>query len=71
MRLDPEKIEVVSDEMVRVLRTKTGPERLRMASEMFSSARRMLIASLRSEHADWDDRQVNEEAARRLSHGAL
>jgi len=71
MRLDPRRIEVVDDEMARVLRGKTGPERLRIASGMFSSARRMLIAALRSEHPDWDERQVTEEAARRLSHGAI
>lgn len=71
MRLDPGQIEVVDDEMAQVLRGKTGPERLRIASDMFSSARRMLIAALRSGHPDWDERQVAEEAARRLSHGAL
>ena len=42
-----------------------------MASRMFSSARRMLINSLRAEHPDWDEQQINREAARRLSHGAV
>ena len=71
MRLDRGQIEVVDDEMAQVLRGKTGAERLRIASGMFSSARRMIRNMLRAEHPDWDEQQVNEEAARRLSHGAL
>ena len=63
--------EMVSDQMAQVLRRKTGAERLRIASGMFSSARRMIISMLRTEHPDWDMRQVNKETARRLSHGAI
>jgi hypothetical protein len=56
--------------MARVLRAKTGAERLRIASGMYAAARRMLLSSLAAEHPDWDSRQVMEETARRLSHGA-
>jgi len=63
-------IEVIDDEMARVLRAKTGAERLRIASGMYAAARRMLMSSLAAEHPDWDRRQVMEETARRLSHGA-
>lgn len=63
-------IEVIDDEMARVLRAKTGAERLRIASGMYAAARRMLLSSLAAEHPDWDRRQVIEETARRLSHGA-
>ena len=61
----------MSDEMTEVLRQKTGAERLKIASRLFSSARRMLLHHLRSEHPDWSDVQVDREAARRLSHGAV
>jgi len=54
-----------------VLRRKTGAERLRIASGMYSRARGMLIRHLRAEHPDWDEQRVNQEAARRLSHGAV
>ena len=64
-------IEVMDDEMARVIRSKTGAERLRIASEMYVSARRMLLSHLRAEHPDWDERRINQEAARRLSHGAV
>lgn len=71
MKSAKRRIEVLDDEMAAVLRAKTGAERLRIASDMFASARKMLINSLRSQHPDWTDQQVNAEAVRRLSHGAF
>jgi Rv0078B-related antitoxin len=67
MPIDPRRIEAVDEEMARVLRGKSGAERLRIASEMFDSARRMLESHLRAEHPDWDERRVAEETSRRLS----
>jgi hypothetical protein len=71
MRIDPSRIEVVDDEMARILRGKTGAERLAIASGMYESARRMLLSHLAAEHPDWSEEQVTREAARRLSHGAI
>ena len=65
------RIEVMSEEMAVVLREMSGAERLRIADEMFASARRMLMSHLRSMHPEWDDAQVAREAATRLSHGAF
>ena len=65
------RIEVIDEEMAATLRLKSGAERLAIASRMFSSARRMLLSHLRSVHPDWDQRQVEQEAARRLSHGTV
>ena len=65
------RIEVISEEMAATLRQKTGAERLEIASRMFGSARRMLLNHLRSVHPDWDQHQIEREAARRLSHGAV
>ena len=67
----PKTIEVMDDAMAEVIRAKTGAERLRVASGMFASARRLLLGYLRSEHPDWDGARVQQEAARRLSHGAI
>ena len=69
MRLDRGQIEVLDDEMVQMLRRKSGAERLAIASGMFASARQMIASTLRAEHPEWDEHQVNEETARRLSHG--
>ena len=65
------RIEVIDEEMAATLRLKSGAERLAIASRMFSSARRMLLSHLRSVHPDWDQREVEQEAARRLSHGTV
>ena len=65
------RIEVIDEEMAAVLRLKSGAERLAIASRLFGGARRMLLSHLRSIHPDWDQRQIEREAARRLSHGAV
>ena len=65
------RIEVISEEMAAVLRRKTGAERLAIASRLFSSARTMLLHHLRARHPEWDELQIQREAARRLSHGAV
>jgi len=65
------RIEVLDEEMAAVLRTKSGAERLAIASRMFSSARGMLLSHLSAVHPDWDARQIEQEAARRLSHGTV
>ena len=70
-RLDPRNIEVMDDEMAKVIRSKTGAERLAIAYGMYDSARRMLLSYLRAQHPDWDEARINREAARRLSHGAV
>jgi hypothetical protein len=71
MRVEPRHIEVVDERMAEILRRKSGAERLRIAFGLFSSARRMLLSMLRTEHPDWSEEQVIAEAARRLSHGAI
>jgi hypothetical protein len=65
------RIEVMSEEMAAVLRTKTGAERLAIASRMYTDARRMLLNHLRAQHPHWDQLRIEQEAAKRLSHGAI
>jgi hypothetical protein len=65
------RIEVMSEEMAAVLRTKTGAERLAIAHRMYSDARRMLLNHLRAQHPNWDDCRIEQEASKRLSHGAI
>ena len=67
--LDPRNVEIVDEEVARILRAKTGAERLRIAFGMYAAARRMLISTLESEHPDWSEDQVRREVGRRLSHG--
>lgn len=64
-------IEVVDPQMAAVLRSKTGQERLRSASDMFTCARRLLPSHLRATHPEGDVRTLGEAVARRLLHANL
>jgi hypothetical protein len=63
--------DILDDEMARILRGMTGAERLKIANDMFMSARRMLASHLAAEHPDWDQERIERETARRISHGAI
>jgi Rv0078B-related antitoxin len=69
MKIPP--FDMVDDDMARILREKTGAERLKIANDMFASARRMLASHLRSEHPDWSEEEIQREVSRRISHGAV
>jgi hypothetical protein len=71
MPIDPRSFEVLDDDMAEVFRAMTGAQRLKIASDMFASARRMIASHLAAEHPDWDEQRIQEETARRLSHGAV
>jgi hypothetical protein len=70
MRALPKRIEVVDDEMAAVYRGMTPARRLQVASDLYASARRMLMSHLQVEHPGWSAEEVRREAVRRLSHGA-
>lgn len=67
MRLDKGQIEVVDDRMADVLRRKTPAERIRIGFSLWTSARNMLAAHLKSTHPEWSSDRLNQEIARRLS----
>ncbi len=71
MPIDPRNFEVLDDDMARIYRAMTGAERLKIASDMYRSARRMIASHLAAEHPDWDEQRLQEETARRLSHGEI
>jgi hypothetical protein len=71
LRLDRGQIEAVDDLMASILRAKTAAERIRIGFDMWISTRNMLRAHLSKTHPDWSAEEVNQEAARRLSHGAV
>ena len=64
-------IEVMDDAMAEILRKKTPAERLAIAFGLWRSARIILSGSLKSLHPDWDEERIQQEVARRLSHGAV
>jgi hypothetical protein len=64
--LDPRRIEVPDDAVVEVLRRLTPAERLAIANRMWVSARKALLAMLRTDHPQWTNQQVEQEVARRM-----
>jgi hypothetical protein len=70
MILDPRHVEVVDDRVAEVLRTKTPAERLRIGFNIWSSARRMLLAHIGHIHPEWSQKEVNDEVVERLLHGS-
>lgn len=61
-------IEVVHPEMARILRAKSGAERLRLAHEAWELACQRLGVFLAARHPDWDPERVGQEVARRFLH---
>ena len=71
LRLDPGQIEVVDDVMAEVLRRKTPAERIQIGFKLWTAARNMLMTQLKNTHPEWDAAKLEQEVARRLSHGAV
>lgn len=69
MRLDYGQIEVVDDEMAEALRRKTPAERIAVGFRMWISTRDMLLCHLKHAHPEWSERDLQQEVAKRLSHG--
>ncbi len=66
--IDPRRIEVVDDEVARILRGMSGADRLRLAHEAWDLARRRLAAFLSARHPQWSIEEVDKEVAKRLAH---
>ena len=60
--------ERTSPEQITVLRALTGARRLRLAEQLYWSARKMKAAGLRSQHPDWPEQRLNDEVRRIFSH---
>jgi hypothetical protein len=65
--LDLRRLDVVDAQVARVLRAKSGMERLRLAHEAWELARERLTAFLSAQHRDWEQEAVRREVAKRLS----
>jgi len=62
----PPAIESVDDGMAEIYRRMKPQRRLEIGLEMWISARQILLEALQSFHPDWTQRQVEQEAARRM-----
>lgn len=71
MRLDGGQIEVMDAAMVDVYRRKTPAERIAICDGMWRFAEQVTRAGIRHQYPEWSHDQVEREAVRRLSHGAI
>ncbi len=69
MKIDKRNIEILDELMVNVLKKKTPSERLAIGFGLYRSAKKQLICYLRSLHTNWDDKKIQDEVIRRISHG--
>jgi hypothetical protein len=63
--------EDLDDRMAEVIRAKSPAERLAMVDAMWRSATTMIRLQVARAHPEWPVSRVQEETARRLSHGAF
>jgi hypothetical protein len=64
-------IEIVSDDMVEILRRKTPLERFLIGDRMFRQARQMIVASIKNAHPEWSEQEINRDVVRRMHHVEL
>jgi len=66
-----EDIEVVDEDLAKVLREKTPAQRVAMIGDAHRTARQLTAAGVRILHAEWDEDRVQREVTQRLLHGAI
>ena len=66
-----DRLEILDDAMVDVLKKKSPHERLQIAFGLWRSARYQLQNQLPALHPDWDPDKLNREIAKRMSHGTV
>ena len=59
--------EQFSPEQITAFRAMSGPRRLRLAEQLYWSARKMKTADVRSQHADWSAERVRQEVRQLFS----
>lgn len=64
---EPARIERLDPTVVRILRGKSGMERLRLAHEAWELARDRLTAFVGAMHPNWTTDEIRREVAARLS----
>lgn len=60
--------EQTSLEQFAAFRAMTGEQRLRLAEQLYWSARRMKLAGLRSQYPDWTEERLADEVRQIFTH---
>jgi hypothetical protein len=61
------KDEQISPEQIAILRAQPGERRLRLAEQLYWSARKLKLAGLKAQHPDWSGERLNSELRRIFS----
>lgn len=64
--LNPNRIEVVDEQIADVLRRKSPSQRLAMAFSANRTARLLILAGIKHQHPDWTTQQMTSELTRRM-----
>lgn len=57
-----------SPEQIPILRNIPGEKRLKLAGQLYWTARKMKMAGLRSQHPDWSEERLESEVRRIFLH---
>jgi Rv0078B-related antitoxin len=60
--------EQASPEQIAALRAVPGEKKLRLAEQLYWSARKMKAAGLRAQHPEWTEEQVSEQVRQIFLH---
>ena len=71
MRLDKGQIEVLDEDIAKILKTKSHADRIRIGFSLWTSSCNMLRSHLKSSHPDWSKEKVDSEVVRRFSRGSI
>lgn len=69
--MEGRNLELIDDDLSRVLSLKSPEEKLRIAFSMWQLAHDLICAHIESLHPDWNEKMKAREAARRLSCGSF
>lgn len=68
--LRPIVIEMIDDDMVAIMRSKTIAQKMAILNDAHRTARKLVRCGVQMQHADWSVEQVEAEVSRRLIHGS-
>ena len=60
--------EQISPEQIAAFQAMSGERRLKLAEQLYWSARKLKAAGLRSQHPDWSQEQIDAEVRRIFLH---
>ncbi len=69
LRLDRGQIEVIDDKIAEIIKTKSGPDRLKMVWDAWAFFEKRIRVYLKNIHPEWTEEQIRKEIVKRVTHG--